>query len=260
VPFVSEDPKPYYPYPAIYCTSEDSSWSDISTTTPYQERNIFETHCPEGAYIEKAGSGVFIITYLPGLKSPIRAYKAPRNHPWRYSNNPNYQASLNKTYYHRVLTEAERKAFEEEAPKVIQAYTKPKEEDLASAEGDRDKISKIKFGRNLYFRLEDKRPAPIRSIQVGEGLWGFTLPNIIRYTKIRYQEWLFAGGEDSGEKFFVDLWDPKALKAFADPNKDTHPGAQLLRDWNKVKEKEKNKRPTPKRLRGRNNPLNWRLV
>jgi hypothetical protein len=65
VPVVSEDPKPYYP--AIYCTSEDSSWSDTSTATPYQERNIFETHCPEGTYIEKVGSGVFIITYLPGL-------------------------------------------------------------------------------------------------------------------------------------------------------------------------------------------------
>jgi hypothetical protein len=152
VPVVSEDPKPYYPYPAIYCTSEDSSWSDISTTTPYQERNIiFETHCPEGAYIEKAGSRVFIITYLLGLKSPIRAYKAPRNHSWRYSNNPNYQASLNKTYYHRVLIEAEQKAFEEEAPKVIQAYTKPKEEDLAPAEGDSIKISEIfRFNRTFH--------------------------------------------------------------------------------------------------------------
>ena len=67
MPDVSEDPKPYYPYPTIYCTSEDSSWteSDTSTSTPYQERNIFETHFPEGAYIEKAGSAVFIITYLP---------------------------------------------------------------------------------------------------------------------------------------------------------------------------------------------------
>ena len=55
MPVVSEDPKPYYPYPTIYCTSDDSSWtdSDTSTATPYQERNIFEAHCPEGAYIEK---------------------------------------------------------------------------------------------------------------------------------------------------------------------------------------------------------------
>jgi len=222
VPVVSEDPKPYYPYPTIYCTSEDSSWtdSDTSTATPYQERNIFETHCPEGAYIEKAGSAVFIITYLPGLMSPVRAYKAPRNHPYRYSENPNYQESLYDI-----------------------------------------KISEIfRFNRNFQIRLEDNRPAPIKSIKVGEGRWISNLPNIIKYIKIRYQEWLFAGGELSGEKFFVDLWDPKALKAFADPNKDTHPGAQLLRDWNKLKEKEQNKRPIPKRKRGRNNPLNRRLV
>jgi hypothetical protein len=43
-----------------------------------------------------------------------------------------------------------------------------------------------------------------------------------------------------------------------DPSKDTHPGAQLLRDWNKVKEEEKNHGPTPKRKRS--NPLNWLLV
>jgi hypothetical protein len=253
VPFVLEDPKPYYP--AIYCTSEDSSWSDTSTATPYQERNIFETHCPEGTYIEKVGSGVFIITYLPGLKSPIRAYKTPRNHSRRYSENPNYQASLNKSYYHRVLTEAEQKAFEEEAPKVIQAYIKPREENLAPASGDSIKISEIfRFNRTFHLRLEDNRPAPIKSIKVEKGKWISNLPHIIKYIKIRYQEWLFAGGEDSGENFFVDLWDPKALKAFADPSKDTHPGAQLLRDWNKAKQKEKDKGPTPKRKRGRRNP------
>ena len=108
--------------------------------------------------------------------------------------------------------------------------------------------------------MEDNRPAPIKSIKVGEGRWISNLPHIIKYIKFRYQEWLFAGGEVSGEKFFVDLWDPKALKAFADPDKDTYPGAQLLRDWNKLKKKEENKLPTPKRLRGRNNPLNRHLV
>ena len=102
------------------------------------------------------------------------------------------------------------------------------------------------------FKL-DWRPAPIKSIKVGEGRWISNLPHIIKYIKIRYQEWLFAGGEDSGEKFFIDLWDPKALKAFSDPDKDTHPGAQLLRDWDwdKVKQEEKNQGPTPKRKRGR---------
>jgi hypothetical protein len=102
--------------------------------------------------------------------------------------------------------------------------------------------------------LEDNRPAPIKSIKVEKGKWISNLPHIIKYIKIRYQEWLFAGGEDSGENIFVDLWDPKALKAFADPSKDTHPGAQLFRDWNKAKQKEKGKGPTPKRKRGRRNP------
>ena len=162
MPVVSEEPIPihHHPYHTNYSSSEDSGWSsDTSTATPYQERNIFETHCPEGAYIEKAGSAVFIIIYLPGLKSPIRAYKAPRSHPYRYSENPNYQESLNNTYYHRILTEAEHKAFEEEAPKVIQTYIKPKEEDLAPASGDSIKISEIfRFNRNFQIRLEDNRP------------------------------------------------------------------------------------------------------
>ena len=261
MPVVSEDPIHHHPYPTIYSSSEDSGWSsDTSTATPYQERNIFETHYPEGTYIETAGSAVFLITYLPGLKTPIRAYKNPRFHPERYSDNPNYQEALFDIYHHRILTEAEQKAFEEACPKVIQTYTKPKEEDLAPASGDRIKISEIfRFNRNFQIRLEDNRPAPIKSIKV-KGGYISNLPNIIKYIKIRYQEWLFAGGELSGHKFFVDLWDPKALKAFADPDKDLHPGAQLLRDWNKLKEEKKNRRPIPKRKRGRNNPLDWRLV
>jgi hypothetical protein len=271
VPVVTEDPKPHYP--AIDYSSEEESWSDTTTTTPYQERNIYKTHCPEGAYREVAGDKVFIITYLPGLRSPIRACKPSRNQInsvlgkyYPYSNNPDYQASLHKPYYHRVVTESEQRAFEEEAPKIIQAYIKPKEEDLAPISGSlyflhssTTEISKIKFGKTLNLRLEDNRPVPFKSIKV-KGGWISNLPYIIKYTKIRYQEWLFAGGEDSGEKFFIDLWDPKALEAILDPSKDTHPGAQLLRDWDKVKEEEKNQGPTPKRKRGRSNPLNWRLV
>ncbi len=47
---------------------------------------------------------------------------------------------------------------------------KPKEEDLAPASGDRIKISEIfRFNRNFQIRLEDNRPAPIKSIKVGEG-------------------------------------------------------------------------------------------
>ncbi|MFN9981846.1 MAG: hypothetical protein ACK53Y_18115, partial [bacterium] len=94
------------------------------------------------------------------------------------------------------------KAFEEACPKVIQTYTKPKEEDLAPSSGNSIKISEIfRFNRNFQIRLEDNRPAPIKSIKV-KGGYISNLPNIIKYIKIRYQEWLFAGGELSGHKFF----------------------------------------------------------
>jgi hypothetical protein len=207
VPVVSEDPRPYYP--AIDYSSEEESWSDTSTATPYQERNIYKTHCPDGTYREVAGDRVFIFTHLLGLRSPIRAYKPHKNSInhvlgkyYLYSNNPNYQASLYKPYHHGVLTETERREFEEEAPKIIQAYIKPKEEDLAPVSGSlyslyssTTEISKIKFGKTLDLRLEDNRPVPFKSIKV-KGGWISNLPYIIKYTKIRYQEWLFAGGED----------------------------------------------------------------
>jgi len=61
----------------------------------------------------------------------------------------------------------------------------------------------------------------------------------LKDTKLRYQDWLFAGGEDPGEKSFTTLWDPKALAAIKDPNKDTNHRAQLLKDWTKTKEKQK---------------------
>jgi len=142
VPVVSEDPRPYYP--TTDYSSEEGSWSDISTTTPYQERNIYKTAHPEGAYRELAGDKVFIFTYIPGLRDPIRAYKPHRHCLNHYSNNPNYQASLYKPYYHRVLTAAEQKG------KIIQTYIKPKEEDLApvslvSSERLTTEISEIKF-------------------------------------------------------------------------------------------------------------------
>jgi len=147
------------------------SWSDTTTTTPYQERNIYKTHCPEGTYREVAGDKVFIITYLPGLRN----YKPNRNYSKVYSSNPNYRASLYKPYYHRVLTESEQRAFEEEAPKIIQAYIKPKEEDLAPVSGSlyslyssSTEISEINFyhfDKTLHFRLEDNRPVPFKSIK-----------------------------------------------------------------------------------------------
>jgi len=103
--------------------------------------------------------------------------------------------------------------------------------------------------------LNDNRSIPFKNIKVKGGGWKFNILHIVKYAKIRYQEWLFAGEQDSGEEFFIDLWDPKALEAIMDPSKDTHPRAQLLRDWNKAKEEEKKQGPTPKRKRKRSHPL-----
>ena len=55
---------------------------------------------------------------------------------------------------HRVLTEAEQRAFEEEAPRVIQTYTKPREEDLAPASGDSIKILETPFACCILFSIE----------------------------------------------------------------------------------------------------------
>jgi hypothetical protein len=98
--------------------------------------------------------------------------------------------------------------------------------------------------------LEDTRYTPIFKITRNgwKIRWKFNILKIVRYTKLRYQDWLFAEGEDSGKKFFIDLWDPKALEAIKDPNKDTHPRAQLLKDWTKTEEKQK-ERSIPKRKR-----------
>jgi hypothetical protein len=111
VPVVSEDPKPYYP--TTDYSSKEGNWPNLSITSH-----------PEGT---KGGT------------------------QRKYSTNPNYQASLNKPYYHRVLTEAEQRAFEEEAPKVIQAYTKPKE-----------------VGPALHFKLKTTGPSISTSSRRGE--------------------------------------------------------------------------------------------
>jgi len=207
VPVVSEDPRPYYP--TTDYSSEEGSWSDISTTTPYQERNIYMTAAPEGTYRELVGDRDFIFTYIPGLRNPIRAYNTHKLTSTKYSSNPNYQASLNKPYYHRVLTETEQRALEEEALKIIQTYIKPKEEGLAPVTGEClvtliSEITFCHFDKTLHFKLEDNRSIPFKTIKE-RGRWKSNIINIVRYTKIRYQDWLFAGGEDSGEKFFIDL-------------------------------------------------------
>ncbi len=55
----------------------------------------------------------------------------------KYSTNPNYQASLNKLYYHWVLTETEQRELKEEAPNNIRTYIEPKEVGPAPVTGKR---------------------------------------------------------------------------------------------------------------------------
>ena len=80
--------------------------SDPTYIETYQlhYRIICKTAHPEGTYRELTDDKDFIFTYIHGLRDPIRAYKPHRHCLNHYSNNPNYQASLYKPYYHRVLT------------------------------------------------------------------------------------------------------------------------------------------------------------
>jgi len=88
VPAVSGDPIQYYP--TTDYSSKEGNWPNISKTSH-----------PEGT---KGGT------------------------QRKYSTNPNYQASLNKLYYHWVLTEA---------PNNIQTYIEPKEVGPAPVTGKR---------------------------------------------------------------------------------------------------------------------------
>ena len=152
---LTSDPKYFKTYQLLYIltshlvltnTNPFKFTSDPKYIETYQlhYRIICKTAHPEGTYRELTDDKDFIFTYIPGLRDPIGAYKPHRHCLNHYSNNPNYQASLYKPYYHRVLTAAEQKG------KIIQTYIKPKEEDLApvslvSSECLATEISEIKF-------------------------------------------------------------------------------------------------------------------
>jgi len=89
------------------------------------------------------------------------------------------------------------------------------------------------------WRTPDKPPLFKITGNGWKNRWEFNILKIGKYTKLRYQDWLFAVEEDPGEKSFIILWVPKAMEAIKDPNKDTNHRAQLLKDWTKTKEKQK---------------------
>ena len=83
------------------------------------------------------------------------------------------------------------------------------------------------FEKTLHFKLKKTGPSLSTSSRRGADA-SLTTSSQLKDTKLRYQDWLFAGGEDPEEKSFIILWVPKALEAIKDPNKDTHPRAQCL--------------------------------
>jgi hypothetical protein len=124
VPAVSGDPIQYYP--TTDYSSKEGNWPNISKTSH-----------PEGT---KGGT------------------------QRKYSTNPNYQASLNKLYYHWVLTETEQRELKEEAPNNIQTYIEPKKWvqllSLASALYLSSQRSPFcHFEKTLHFKLKTTGPS-----------------------------------------------------------------------------------------------------
>jgi hypothetical protein len=77
-------------------------------------------------------------------------------------------------------------------------------------------ISELTFHqlkKELHLKLEDTKYTPFFKITRNgwKSRWEFNILKIVRYTKLRINDWLFSGGEDPGEKSFILLWDPKAL-------------------------------------------------
>ncbi len=105
------------------------------------------------------------------------------------------------------------------------------------------------------FKLEDTRPIPFKIIEATRNK-GPDIRNTAFYTKSRYLDWIWAGGLQSGNKFFVDLWDPEAIEAIDNADLDKHPRVRLIKEWRKLKEQEKE--PTPKKSRKRSRAVgNW---
>jgi hypothetical protein len=69
------------------------------------------------------------------------------------------------------------------------------------------------------WRTPDKPPLFKITGNGWKNRWEFNIPKIVRYTKLRYQDWLFAGGEDPREKSFIILWVPKEQKESPTPER-----------------------------------------
>jgi hypothetical protein len=267
VPVVSEEPPPYYPN-CDYSSEEDSLeeaqfWGikkPFQSERPYQECSIIRTAGFEGEYFELKTHHQFTYALFPGLIQPIRVYKAHRFYPNLYKHNPNYQSSPHPLYYHRLLTESESETIQRESSKVLGLYIKPEFNLWARVPKltevlSHTRIEQIPFynlDKNIFksplFRLEDNRPIPF-IITKELGIKHLGIKQIGAYIKNRYLDWIWAGGLQPGNKFFIDLWDPEVIKAIDNPKLDKHPRVRLVKEWKQLEEQQK--QPTPKKPRKR---------
>jgi hypothetical protein len=253
VPVVSEEPRPIYP--TTDYSSAEESWSTPPPHPVYKEANIklCRATSVEGVYKENKTGARFKFTIIPGVTEPLRVYLPGRNSCFFWEN-PNYQGG------HRVLTEIEQLFYRVESSSIIQAYTKDNSllyQPLPDPPGVKliSDIHFIEYNRKLGVILKDNRPWPFVSKLLPDHNLVINsylpLPGIAKYVEHRYLDWIAADGHLGDQEFFIDLWSPEALVASADPTKDNHPRAQLIRDWEE-KWAEQLANPTPKRNRKRN--------
>jgi hypothetical protein len=112
-----------------------------------------------------------------------------------------------------------------------------------------EQIPFYRIDKNIFksplFRLEDNRPIPF--LITKKGIKRLGIKEIGAYVKNRYLDWIWAGGLQSGNKFFIDLWDPEVIKAIDNPKLDKHPRVRLVKEWKQLEELER--QPTPKKHR-----------
>jgi hypothetical protein len=223
--------------------------SDPSTTN--QELDYYPLW-KEGQYWEKQTEKAFNFTYIVGLPYFLRGYRTDPD-----------RGVIGGT---RSLTTEEFALVREARKKILEKYRKPlilpepknlqllllkkyQEANLPSSVT----INSILWSRYIYrlrwiHRLDDDRVPPYKlsayleqafenkeesyNHKINHSVWY----NLSTYILYRFEDWVESGGnrlfeEKKGPPFWIDLWDPEAIKCAEDRTADNHPRAQLKRKW-----------------------------
>jgi hypothetical protein len=202
VPVVSEDQEPYLP------TTDYSSAEESLTTPPYyisyKEVNfkLCTTTSRVGYYKEKGTERTFRLSYFPRVEGPIRIFNLHCTDDCLL-HIPSSQDG------HRLLTLVE-ECYKVESESIIQTFTKPKDSSLLHLQLLKPPGTKLIFDRELRFNLNDSRSWPfiIKELPDSGTIINSYLsaPDIAKYTKHRYLDWVAAGGQKGNQEFFIDLW------------------------------------------------------